>query len=153
SASYTKSYSLGSHRAMFEVGGKVRNGHKFAEGTEAVYDGWTASQYPMTRFQSTFTNNNFYEGAYFGGHYGPVSDFGSLQSYTLGNLASFLDGYKTAQNDYPNKFNLIERISAGYFMNTVDFGKLRVMAGVRLEHTNMNTFGYDVTLYPAGSKN
>ena len=64
-----------------------------------------------------------------------------------------MDGYKTAQNDYPNKFNLIERISAGYIMNTVDIGKLRIMAGLRLEHTLMNTFGYDVTLYPAGSKN
>ena len=153
SASYTKTYSLGSHRATFEVGGKVRNGHKFSEGTESVYDGWTASQYPLTQFQSTFSNSNYYDGAYFGGHFGPVSDFNLLQNYTLGKLGNFLDGYKTAQNDYPNKFNLIERISAGYLMNTVDFGKFRVMAGLRLEQTNMNTFGYNVTLYPAGSKN
>ena len=113
-----------------------------------MYDGWTASQYPLTQFQSTFSNSNYYDGAYFGGHFGPVSDFNLLQNYTLGKLGNFLDGYKTAQNDYPNRFNLIERISAGYLMNTIDFGKFRVMAGLRLEQTNMDTFGYNVTLYP-----
>jgi TonB-dependent receptor len=152
-ASYTKAYSLGGRRSTFEVGAKVRNGHKFSEGTETVYDGWTASKYPMPQFESTFSNNNYYEGAYFGGHYGPVSDFNLLKSFTLGNLSRFVDGYKTAQNDYPNKFNLIERITAGYIMNTVDLGKWRIMAGLRLEHTQMDTSGYHVTLYPAGSKN
>jgi TonB-dependent receptor len=153
SGSYTKAYSLGGHPATFEVGGKIRNGRKFSEGTEAVYDGWTASKYPLTQFESTFNNNNYYEGAYFGGHFGPVSDFNLLQNYTLNSLAGYLDGYKTAQNDYPNKFNLIERISAGYVMNTVDIGKLKVMAGLRLEQTHMDTFGYNITLFPAGSAN
>jgi len=153
SGSYTKAYSLGGHRATFEAGGKVRNGHKFSEGTETVYDGWTASKYPMTQFQSNFSNDNYYEGAYFGGHYGPVSDFRQLQTYTLNNLSNFVDGYKTAQNNYPNQFDLIERITAGYLMNTIDIGKLRVMAGLRFENTNMDTFGYNVTLYPPGSPN
>jgi TonB-dependent receptor len=151
--SYTRSYSLGGHRATFEAGGKVRNGHRFSEGTETVYDGWAAANYPLNRFQSTFTNNNYYEGAYFGGQFGPVSDFNLLKTYTESSLTNFVDGYKSAQNDYPNKFNLVERISAGYVMNTVEFGKLKVMAGVRLEQTNMDTFGYFVTLFPAGSKN
>ncbi len=38
-------------------------------------------------------------------------------------------------------------------MNTMDFGKLHVVAGVRFEGTQMNTLGYNVTLYPAGSPN
>jgi TonB-dependent receptor len=38
-------------------------------------------------------------------------------------------------------------------MHTVDIGKLRVMAGLRLEQTNMDTFGYKVTLYSTGSSN
>ncbi len=38
-------------------------------------------------------------------------------------------------------------------MNTMDFGKLHVMAGVRFEGTQMDTLGYNVTLYPAGSQN
>jgi TonB-dependent receptor len=153
SVSYDKEYSLAGHRATLEVGAKVRNGHKFSEGTETVYDGWSASKYPMPQFESTFSNNNYYQDAYFGGHYGPVSDFNLIQNFTVNNLANYVDGYKTAQNDYPNKYDLIELISAGYIMNTVDIDKWRIMAGVRLEHTLMNTFGYDVTLYPAGSPN
>jgi TonB-dependent receptor len=38
-------------------------------------------------------------------------------------------------------------------MNTMDFGKLHVVVGVRIEGTQMNTLGYNVTLYPAGSPN
>jgi TonB-dependent receptor len=34
----------------------------------------------------------------------------------------------------------------------MDFGHLHVVGGVRFEGTQMNTLGYNVTLYPAGSK-
>jgi TonB-dependent receptor len=153
SATYNKTYQIGSHHWIFEAGGKVRNGHKYQNGNETVYDGWNAAQYPMTQFLSDFTSSNYYQGAYYGGHYGPVSSFAKIKSFTESSLTNYVDGYKTAQNNYPNQFSLIERIGAGYFMNTFDFGKLRILAGLRLEHTLMDTLGYDVTLFPAGSKN
>jgi TonB-dependent receptor len=153
SGSYSTLYHIGSHFGVFEFGAKVRNGHKYQNSTEDVYDGWKAASYPMTQFMSAFSSNNYLSGNYFGGHFGPVSDFNQLQSYTLSNLSSFLDGYKTAADGYPNVFDIVERISAGYFMNTMDFGKLHVVIGVRFEGTQMNTLGYNVTLYPAGSKN
>jgi TonB-dependent receptor len=152
SAAYSTNYHIGSHYGILEIGGKIRNAHKFQNATENVYDGWTAANYPMTQFLSDFSSSNYFNNAYFGGHYGPVSDFNKLQSFTLSNLASYLDGYKTAANSYPNQFDIIERISGGYIMNTMDFGKLHVVAGVRFEGTQMNTLGYNVLLYPAGSK-
>jgi len=153
SGSYSTLYHIGSHFGVFEFGAKVRNGHKYQNSTENVYDGWKAASYPMTQFLSSFSSNNYQSGDYFGGHFGPVSSFSQIQSYTLANLSSFLDGYKTAADGYPNVFDIIERISAGYFMNTMDFGKLHVVVGARIEGTQMNTLGYNVTLYPAGSKN
>jgi TonB-dependent receptor len=150
-ASYARNYHVGSHFATFEVGAKIRNDHKYQDATENVYDGWKSSNYPMTMFLSNFNNTNFLNGWYFGGHYGPVSNFNTLQSYTLQNLTSYLDGYNTAANTYPNQFDIVERISAGYVMNTMDFGKLHTVIGVRFEGTQMNTLGYNVTLYPAGS--
>jgi TonB-dependent receptor len=153
SASYSRNYHLGSHFGIFEFGAKIRNGHKYQNATENVYDGWSASNYPMTQFLDSFSSNNYLNGDYFGGHFGPVSDFNKLQTFTLANLGSYLDGYKTAANTYPNQFDLIERISAGYLMNTMDFGKLHVVAGVRFEGTQMETHGYNVTLFPAGSAN
>jgi len=151
SASYARNYHLGSHFGILEIGAKVRNGHKFQNATETVYDGWTAANYPMTQFLDPFTSSNYMGGYYFGGHYGQVSNFNNLQSFTLANLANYLDGYKTASDTYPNIFDIIERISAGYVMDSMDFGHLHVVAGVRFEGTQMNTLGYNVTLFPAGS--
>jgi TonB-dependent receptor len=153
SASYARNYRLGSHFGILEIGAKVRNGHKFQNATETVYDGWNAASYPMTEFLDPFTSTNYMGGYYFGGHYGQVSNFNTLQSFTLSNLASYLDGYKTASDTYPNIFDIIERITAGYVMDTMDFGRLHMVAGVRFEGTQMNTLGYNVTLFPAGAAN
>ncbi len=152
-SSYSQNYHVGKHYGILEFGFKLRNGHKYQNATENVYDGWKAASYPMTQFLSTFSSSNFFNGQYFGGHFGPVSAFNAVQSYTLSNLSNFLDGYKTAADSYPNQFDLIERISAGYLMNSMDFGRFHVVAGVRFEGTQMDTLGYNVTLYPAGSTN
>jgi TonB-dependent receptor len=152
-ASYSRNYRLGSHFGIFEFGFKVRNAHKYQDATENVYDGWKAASYPMTMFLSNFSGNNFFNGQYFGGHFGPVSDFNQLQTYTLANLSSFLDGYKTASDSLSDQYSTIERITSGYLMNTMDFGRWHIVAGVRIEGTQVNARGNDVTLYAAGSKN
>jgi TonB-dependent receptor len=64
-----------------------------------------------------------------------------------------VDGYKSAQNSYPNLFDLTERISAAYVMHTMDWNKVRLQTGLRLKATQMDTLGYNVILYPAGAKN
>jgi TonB-dependent receptor len=151
--SYAKTYHIGSHYGIFEVGGKIRNMHEYQNAHENVYDGWSAANYPMTQFLSTFNSTNYMGGSYFGGQFGPVSDFNKIQTYTLANLGNYLDGYKTASDTYPNQFDIIERISAGYLMDTMDFGRFHIVAGVRFEGTVMNTLGNTVTLYAAGSKN
>lgn len=153
SGAYSYNYRLGSHFGILQIGGKIRNGHKFQNATETVYDGWTPANYPMTNFLDSFTSTNYMDGSYFGGHYGQVSSFNKIASYTLSNLSNHVDGYKTASDTYPNIFDIVERISAGYIMDTMDFGHLHVVAGVRFEGTQMNTLGYNVTLYPAGSSN
>jgi len=61
-----------------------------------------------------------------------------------------VDGYNTAAATYPNIFHTVERITAGYAMNTIDFGKLHVQTGVRFEGTQMDTFGYNVALFAPG---
>ena len=57
-----------------------------------------------------------------------------------------MDGAATAADTYPNIFHTVERITAGYAMNTIDFGKLHVQTGVRFEGTQMDTFGYTVQI-------
>jgi len=152
-ASYSQNYHLGSHFGIFEFGFKVRNAHKYQDATENVYDGWKAASYPMTMFLSSFSSTNYFNSQYFGGHFGPVSDFNQLQTYTLANFGSFLDGYKTASASLSDQYSTIERITSGYLMNTMDFGRWHIVAGVRIEGTQANARGNSVTLFPAGSKN
>jgi outer membrane receptor protein involved in Fe transport len=40
----------------------------------------------------------------------------------------------------PGNFDLVEKVSAGYVMDTIDFNHIRVVGGVRFEGTNLDTF-------------
>jgi TonB-dependent receptor len=152
--SYARNYYVNGHFSTFEAGFKIRNGHKDQDATETVYDKFAKgnSSLLMSSLQGTFDNHSYYHGNYFGGQYGPVSDFNQVQSYVQGNLGGDVDGAKTAADTLPNIFHTVERITAGYAMNTIDFGKLHVQTGVRFEGTQMDTFGYTVALFP-GSGN
>jgi TonB-dependent receptor len=153
-ASYAHNYTVNGHFGTFEAGFKISNAHKSQDSTETVYDGWSTkagSDIPMTSVESGFDNTNYFNRSYFGGNFGPVSDFNKVESYTLTNLSSYVDGYKTASDTYPNIFHTIERIPAGYLMNTIDIGKAHLQTGLRFEDTQMDTYGYTVTLYAAGS--
>ena len=149
-ASYARTYYAGGHFATFETGFKIRNGHQSQDATETVYDSFAKgnSALLMSSLESGFVNNgNYYHGNYFGGKFGPVSDFNKVQSYVEANLGGNVDGVKTAADTYPNIFHTVERITAGYAMNTIDFGKLHVQTGVRFEGTQMDTAGYTVALF------
>ena len=62
----------------------------------------------------------------------PIST--SCQTSRWRILANFVDGYKTAAaSPIPTNSTLIERISAGYLMNTMDFGRLHVVAAYALK--------------------
>src|SRR5262249_40699499 len=50
----------------------------------------------------------------------------------------------TAQNSYPNNYNLVERVTAGYFMKTINVGRLRVQTGLRFEATSESVQGNKV---------
>lgn len=153
SVSAAKNYSLGNHFGVMEAGFKFANAHKYQDATEVIYDGWStkagSSTPTMAQLQSNFSSTNFYDNSYFGGHFAPVSDFNLVQAYTLANYGGFVDGIKTAAASYPNIFHTIEQIPAGYVMNSIDFGRLHVQTGVRIEATNLDAFGYNVNLYKA----
>jgi len=149
-ASYAKTYDWGGHFGTFEAGFKIRNGHKTQDATETVYDKFPTAPL-MTTLLSGFQNNgNYFNGHYFGGKFGPVSDFNKVVDYVQTNFAGDVDPYKTALDTYPNIFHTVERVTAGYVMNTIDLGKLHVQTGLRFEGTQMDTFGYNVTVGKKG---
>jgi outer membrane receptor protein involved in Fe transport len=145
--SYAKNYKLWDHFATFETGFKFSNAHQTQDSTEKVYDSFGSTAPLMTQLLDSFNNTDYFNGTYFGGQYGQVSNFTSAESYTLANLQGDLDGQKTAADIYPNLFHTVEQITAGYIMNSVDFGRLHVNTGLRIESTRDLTFGYDLTFF------
>ncbi len=149
--SVQRNYNLGGHFGTFDFGGKVRNAHKFQDALDPVYD--SVNNPAMSSFVGSFTNPSYYDGAYPGAFTQPTADYGKVRSYFNSHVndPSFfaLDGPSTAQNGLPNNFDLIERVAAGYVMNTLQFGRIRLQTGVRFEDTNENLLGYQV-LYDSG---
>ncbi len=153
-SSYARNYNAGSHFGTFEMGFKFSNGHKAQDATETVYDGWAltgaaTSPYTMAALQSGFHNTDYFGGNYFGGNFGPVSDFNKVVNFTLNTpaFAGSVDQVKTAGDTAPNLFDFVEQVTAGYAMNTIDFGKLHVQTGLRFENTRMDTLGHTLCYY------
>ena len=96
----------------------------------------------MSNFLGSFTNPDYYDKSY---AFGPTVDYGKIRTFFDGNPGFFtLDVPSTQQNSAPNNYNIIERVSAGYLMNTLQFGRVRVQTGVRFEGTSEDLLGYQV---------
>jgi TonB-dependent receptor len=133
-----KQYHLGSHLSTIEVGGKFRNEHKFDNSFTPSFSVDSGSTIlPLSQFTSVLSNSNYYGGAYplgFNpGYRAVLKAFNAL-------MPGALSGPAVANG---NNFDLIEKVSAGYLMNTIDFSKVRFNVGVRFEGTNLDTLSFD----------
>ena len=85
----------------------------------------------MSSFLSSFKEPKYYFGNY---QYGPVTQFSKvLAAIQSGQISSPTPMLSTISQ---NAFTINERIWAGYVMNTITFGNLRLQAGVRIESTD-----------------
>jgi TonB-dependent receptor len=141
----SKQYSIGSHYSSFEVGFKGWDAGKTQRYDREFYNG--VNNQPASDFLSTFKDNNFYFGNYI---YGPVTDFKKVLAAVQAAGTS-----PSTQYNLQNAFDIGERIWAGYAMNTISFGRLRLQAGVRIESTqdsllanNINATTNPITVTP-----
>ncbi|HKT46966.1 MAG TPA: TonB-dependent receptor [Candidatus Acidoferrales bacterium] len=144
--SMAKQYHLGSHLSTLEFGAKFRNEHKFDNSftpSFRVPSGMTIL--PLSQFKSVLSNSDYYGGTY---QLGPNPGYRDV-------LAAFNAIMPGALSSPPvvngNNFDLIERVSAGYLMDTIDFRKVRINAGVRFEGTSLDTLTFDSSANPAPS--
>jgi TonB-dependent receptor len=49
----------------------------------------------------------------------------------------------STQGGNPQNFDLVERITSGYIMNTLDFGRFRLIGGLRIEGTDESSTSFD----------
>jgi len=143
-----KRYHIGSHLATFEIGGKFRNNHKYDDSYTIGWDPTLAL--PNTMFLSNFTNSNYYNKTY--PTYGPVTDYYKILAYFHANPNNFTEepydptgATNTTIGGNGGNFDLVEKVSAGYVMNTIDLGRFHFVAGLRIEGTNLFTSTYTAT--------
>jgi TonB-dependent receptor len=125
-----KLYHIGNRSATFEYGGRFRNVHKYADTyvLTLVPNGTVG----MAQFPNRLINHNYYNGgAYQLGYNASLED---VLSYANSNASSFTRS--STQGQDPSQFDLVEQVSAGYVMNTIDFDHgVRFIAGLRAENT------------------
>jgi TonB-dependent receptor len=146
-ASMGKNYKIGKYSSTIEFGGEVRNAHKFQNAYTPSFDyngSATADQ-----FEGGNTDPGYYGGNY---HMGPLTSYDKLVAYYDANQSLFsLDVNDTHFSSDPANFNLIERVSAGYIMNTVTIDRLRLQTGLRIEGTSLRTLGYTINQDSSGN--
>jgi TonB-dependent receptor len=141
-AALATSYSLGGHASTIEFGGRFRNVHKFANQDQTFTVPTANANDPslaMTRFLGTFTDPNYYGNSY---KFGPTVDYDKVKAFTA------VGPDPNNPNIQTNNFNLIEKVSAGYVMDTINVSKFRILAGLRFENTSDNDRGNTVPNAP-----
>ena len=143
-AAMAKNYHLGSRLATFEFGGRFRNEHKYDDSFTpdfSVPSGVTLL--PLNQFRSVLSNGGYYGGTY------PLGPNPAYRDVLAAFNAIMPNGLSTAGHGLTRRnYDLIERVSAGYLMNTVDLtNRIRIVTGVRFEGTNLDTRdpGFDST--------
>jgi TonB-dependent receptor len=82
-----------------------------------------------------FTDKNYYDKSY---NFTNTPDYTKVRSFVLAS------GLLTSTGVNSSNFDLIERVSAGYLMNTLDITpRVRFVAGVRFEATHVATESFD----------
>jgi TonB-dependent receptor len=143
-------YAVGSHFGSFEAGLKIRSGDKTNKTYEPVE---VATGSPTLLYSQVLgsapKDSNFYFGQY---SLPPLSDYNKILGFFAANpTAVSLDVTQTRTRSDPNNYHTIERIYAGYAMNTISFGNARIETGVRVETTRSSFTGYHVTLDTNGN--
>ncbi len=138
-ASASRAYNAGSHPGVFQAGFYISNAHKFDNSYENDFA--PNNTVLMSQFIDGFKNSNYYDGSY---KYGPGVDWGKVNAFAAANATAFTMTSTYGGNS--NNFDLIERITAGYLMNTIQLGRFTLVGGVRIESTRDDTLSFDSTV-------
>ena len=143
SGSGAKRYHIGSKLATIEIGGLFRNTHKFNDGyTLTLTPNGTI---PMTDFPNRMINNNYYNGGTYNLGYNP--SYEDVFAFYNANPSQFTPSSTQGQDG--QEFDFIEKVSAGYFMNTIDLSsRWRFIAGLRVEATDDNVANFSLGSFP-----
>lgn len=143
SGSGAKRYHIGSKLATIEVGGRFRNAHKFDDGYVLTITPNSNVTIPMTDFPNRMINRNYYNGGNYNLGYNPSYE----DAFAFYNANPGMFTSSSTQGQDGQEYDLIEKVNAGYFMNTIDLSsRWRFIAGLRIEATNENITNFSFNL-------
>jgi len=94
------------------------------------------------KWNESFTDPNYYDGTY--GKYPAVTDWAKVKAWTLANAGQGQISLTGGPGVNSNNFDLIERVPAGYAMNTIELAsRVRLGTGLRFEATHVDTTSFD----------
>jgi TonB-dependent receptor len=100
----------------------------------------SVAQHP--EWNESFTDPNYYDGTY--GKYPAVTDWAKVKAWVMSPASQGLISLTGGPGVNSNNYDLIERIPAGYLMNTIELAsRVRLVLGVRFEATHVNTLSFD----------
>ncbi len=138
-----KRYHIGSHAGTIEIGGKFRNQHKFADTYVLTLS--PNGTIPLSTFPNGLTNDSYYNGGNY--NLGYNARYEDVIAYADANHDAFI--YSSTVGQDPSQYNLVEKVGAGYVMNTLELsGRFRLITGLRIETTSDNVRNFSVGSFP-----
>jgi TonB-dependent receptor len=157
-ASVARQYNWHSHLGTFSMGLKIRNSHSTQNENDQLYN-YNGSSITLPSVVGGYTNPTYYDNSFRIGNqsYGPASNYNSIVNAALPVLNDptqfTLNQASSIQRGAGAFFDANERIYAGYLMNVISFGKLRLETGVRFDGTVTDFLTNIVTKNVDGSGN
>jgi TonB-dependent receptor len=133
----TRTYNWNGHMGTWQAGAKLRNAHKFNDVDDTSYSPNSDSglgPFTLADVQGTYRTSDYYNGTYDYYTKGRTSDWNAILAKLNANMPAF------SPSSSPYTFNLHEMIPAQYFMTTINVGRMRYVAGLRLEETVSDFF-------------
>ncbi len=122
-----------------KFGAKVRDENKEFNEANTRFD--ATSDFTLQQGLGNFSDPNFYNNVTNAYPLGPVPGDTKVHSLENANPAGFVNATDTLGN-LLDSFKGSEKIYAGYVMNTVDVGRLRINVGLRVENTRVDYTGH-----------
>lgn len=142
-------YALAGYASQFQVGARYRNEHKDYTNQVGFYVD-TAAQPSLTQMRGSFSDPSFYTAFTSGYDMGPMADPAATVAWESTHARDFQD-LTDPSSDSLGSFKGTEQVTAGYLMNTTDFGQFHVNVGLRVEATHATYEGHALTTDTLGN--
>jgi TonB-dependent receptor len=133
----------------FKIGAKYRDEDKSNLQRNTSFNATGSPALLLSQAPGDLHDPNYYFGFY---PHGPNLDFNTAQNFFNQNPNAFVElvNQEHARND-GNNYDAKEKIASIYAMNTIKFGQIHVVAGVRVEHTDASYNGFQVHFDGSGN--